>query len=1360
MKKRILAVALTLAMLLAMLPSMSLTAAAEETSIGSTVWDGTADTSWYDMTKTEFTITTAAQLAGLAQITTPDKNSYDEWTAGTSKASKAEGIDVDSFLGKTVKLGADIDLNGYDSTGAEAQRWYPIAETNNWGEGGQGTSNGTFDNTYWRGTFDGCGHTISNIRVNGAIECSQNYGGYQGFISAIGENGIVKNLGISSGTIYGRVCGGIVAYAPIEAPASVSTWPKIMNCWTNVNISGNGSSSRPSGGIFGGQGARNDWVCLINCYVRGTTSNLTSQGGVGGFVNGVVAGCYNTGKVANSAGSSGYGGSIVATLESIIQGQSTKVIVRELADNTKLQEGLFVNNFALSGTHENLYRFGGADSGPYNAVTTGFSTANELKAAASTLGSGYASDSTDASINDGYPVLFWQAGQSELSIAGATIDPIPDQKYTASEVQPFPVVKLGDQTLTYGTDYLVQWEDNIEPGTAKLTVIGVGRYTGTLEPVSYKILDIDWTGVTVDKPADSWVYGEPVTPPLTVKDSEGNVLTLGRDYSIIWKDNDKAGTAAATITNLGGTKTGPSTTFELYEASSSLSGSGTETDPYLISNRYDLQFLANKVNTAEGNYRTAYYKLTQDISLDPKDGEPENDPVGIYASLVDSTTGDAIEYYAPFAGSFDGDGHSITVNWIDRAKTAAIGDLECKKLYTLGLFGCVGTAENDIKNLTTDWNTTVTIKNLTINGKISECSDAGIQYAAPAAARAQCCKFIMSDVTNNADLSFTSTETGSGNPQLGGIVGYGASDDTFTNVINNGSVNSSKKSAGGIYAYFIGSGDTASESAGAHFKALTKVINNGDVTSGASTAGGIAGTNSIQSDCSISMLECANTGNITASANVAGFLPAAATSGNTGTWEITACCNSGELKTTKTGNYSIYAAGLFAYGPYGSLTIKDCYNSGDITNAATGSSSTTAGLVAYDKGTTNVKGDRTITGCYNSGKLNATKNVGAFIGITKAGALAGKATEKNPYVNTTISGMYIDTCANAIGNSETVGGTVTDNTISKTEAELKAAAEELGENYKSDLADDAAINGGYPILYWQANEPAKSASIICRNYGSDYNIVMYAADNMPAEGNAYYVNGINEPMNYVADYTRIFTGTDYDKIFSGKNVFVLLVPSSSTDITPEKEGDITISEAAGTYADWTDDDYIVCSKTGIGHNYGTWTQSGITYTRVCADCEKSISFDADLTKTEAASIANVKAEGKNLTFEISGLGSDEMIIAAADGEDGQASSADEITVGTDGKYSIILKQGTSIVSRKIGDADGNGAINAEDAGVMLLASTGAITLTGANSAAANAISLGTNDIALNAISSVSSLNYTERALKLLDYMTGKCTVLR
>lgn len=60
-----------------------------------TRWDGAVDLSWYNGTDTEFTLTTPAQLAGVAELV--NSNTTD-------------------FAGKTIRLGADISLLRYEET--------------------------------------------------------------------------------------------------------------------------------------------------------------------------------------------------------------------------------------------------------------------------------------------------------------------------------------------------------------------------------------------------------------------------------------------------------------------------------------------------------------------------------------------------------------------------------------------------------------------------------------------------------------------------------------------------------------------------------------------------------------------------------------------------------------------------------------------------------------------------------------------------------------------------------------------------------------------------------------------------------------------------------------------------------------------------------------------------------------------------------------------------------------------------------------------------------------------------------------------------------------------------------------------
>ena len=60
-----------------------------------------------------------------------------------------------------------------------------------------------------------------------------------------------------------------------------------------------------------------------------------------------------------------------------------------------------------------------------------------------------------------------------------TIDAITNQTYTGSALTPAIVVKDGATTLTEGTHYTVAYTDNINAGTATVTITGMGNYVGT-----------------------------------------------------------------------------------------------------------------------------------------------------------------------------------------------------------------------------------------------------------------------------------------------------------------------------------------------------------------------------------------------------------------------------------------------------------------------------------------------------------------------------------------------------------------------------------------------------------------------------------------------------------------------------------------------------------------------------------------------------------------------------------------------------------------------------------------------------------------------------------------------------------------
>jgi gliding motility-associated-like protein len=66
------------------------------------------------------------------------------------------------------------------------------------------------------------------------------------------------------------------------------------------------------------------------------------------------------------------------------------------------------------------------------------------------------------------------------SLEGATISDVADLTYTGEALTPVVTVADGEVTLEEGKDYTVSYIDNVNAGTATVTITGIGNYAGTL----------------------------------------------------------------------------------------------------------------------------------------------------------------------------------------------------------------------------------------------------------------------------------------------------------------------------------------------------------------------------------------------------------------------------------------------------------------------------------------------------------------------------------------------------------------------------------------------------------------------------------------------------------------------------------------------------------------------------------------------------------------------------------------------------------------------------------------------------------------------------------------------------------------
>ena len=145
---------------------------------------------------------------------------------------------------------------------------------------------------------------------------------------------------------------------------------------------------------------------------------------------------------------------------------------------------------------------------------------------------------------------------AKASVSKATVSGIAGRTYNGKAQTQAPTVKMGTATLKSGTDYTLSYKNNVNAGTATVTITGKGNYTGT-EAVTFKINPIDISKATMAAIATQGYLGSgkqvKPTPKLTFG---GAALKSGVDFTLTYKNNapkfsNKSQTQTATVTVTG-----------------------------------------------------------------------------------------------------------------------------------------------------------------------------------------------------------------------------------------------------------------------------------------------------------------------------------------------------------------------------------------------------------------------------------------------------------------------------------------------------------------------------------------------------------------------------------------------------------------------------------------------------------------------------------------------------------------------------------------------------------------------------------------------------------------------------------------
>lgn len=334
MKKRFLALLLVLTLLVGLMPAALAADTVDVAALPEYAAD--ADIS----TGTAYKISTEESLRAFAAAVKAD-----------------DGNGTYAHAGVTLYLAGDIALTG---------TWTPVGST------------ATYVGDFFAGTFDGCGHTISGLNVQGSKV-------NQGLFAAINK-ATIRNLNVS-GTVS---CGTKNYVGGIVGKVQAGT---IENCSFSGSVTGG-----YTGGIAGGLNGNN--VTISGCANLAAVTGTTAGGILGYWKNtAAIRDCYNTGSVTGSAKAGGIVGQLnKGTIENCYS-------IGDIGGKASQKGGIFA--FSSATVKNCYYTLPEAETLGGTAAAAAHITSPD--GLADKLGSAFKEDTAGA--NGGYPILVWQAGE-------------------------------------------------------------------------------------------------------------------------------------------------------------------------------------------------------------------------------------------------------------------------------------------------------------------------------------------------------------------------------------------------------------------------------------------------------------------------------------------------------------------------------------------------------------------------------------------------------------------------------------------------------------------------------------------------------------------------------------------------------------------------------------------------------------------------------------------------------------------------------------------------------------------------------------------------------------------------------------
>ena len=150
---------------------------------------------------------------------------------------------------------------------------------------------------------------------------------------------------------------------------------------------------------------------------------------------------------------------------------------------------------------------------------------------------------------------------SARAMSDTSVANVSSQTYTGNGISPLPTITYNNKTLKKDTDYTLSYSNNINAGTATITITGKGNFTGTTS----KTFSISARAMSDTSVANisSQTYTGNVISPLPTITYNNKTLKKETDYTLSYSNNINAGTATITITGKGNFAGTTSKTFSI-----------------------------------------------------------------------------------------------------------------------------------------------------------------------------------------------------------------------------------------------------------------------------------------------------------------------------------------------------------------------------------------------------------------------------------------------------------------------------------------------------------------------------------------------------------------------------------------------------------------------------------------------------------------------------------------------------------------------------------------------------------------------------------------------------------------------------